>query len=103
MDITAQELRSKLNSGDNVVLLDVREAWEHEDFNIGGQLMPVGTLMNSFWELEDHKGDEIVVYCRSGARSGMAQALLQAQGFSNVRNLTGGMLAWRDAFGDTKP
>ena len=103
MDITAQELRNKLKSGDNVILVDVREAWEHEDFNIGGQLLPVGTLMNSFWELEDHKDDEIVVYCRSGARSGMAQALLQAQGFSKVRNLTGGMLAWRDTFGDTKP
>jgi rhodanese-related sulfurtransferase len=103
MDLTAQELHNKLKSGDNVILLDVRESWEHEDFNIGGQLLPVGTLMNSFWELEDHKDDEIVVYCRSGARSGMAQALLQAQGFSKVRNLTGGMLAWRDTFGDTKP
>lgn len=103
MDITAQELRNKLKSGDNVILVDVREAWEHEDFNIGGQLLPVGTLMNSFWELEDHKNDEIVVYCRSGARSGVAQALLQAQGFSNVRNLTGGMNAWRETFGDTKP
>ncbi len=103
MDITVQELRQKLESGAPFVLIDVREAWENEEFNVGGQLIPVGTLMNTFWELEEHKGDEIVLYCRSGARSGMAQALLQAQGFANVRNLTGGMLAWKAAFGDTKP
>lgn len=103
MDVTAQELRQKLASGEKIVLIDVREPWENEAFNIGGQLMPIGALMNTFWELEDHKDDEIVVYCRSGARSGMAQALLQAQGFSKVRNLIGGMLAWQEAFGDAKP
>ncbi|MBK9336276.1 MAG: rhodanese-like domain-containing protein [Lewinellaceae bacterium] len=103
MDITVQELQQKLASGESVLLIDVREPWENEEFNVGGQLLPVGTLMNTFWELDDHKNDEIVLYCRSGARSGMAQALLQAQGFTNVRNLTGGMLAWKAVFGDTKP
>lgn len=98
--ISVHELKQKLESGTPFVFIDVREPWENEEFNIGGQLIPVGELMNRVGELEDHKDDEVVVYCRSGARSGMAQALLQAQGFSNVRNLVGGVLAWKEAFGN---
>jgi rhodanese-related sulfurtransferase len=103
MDITVQELKQKLESGETPTLIDVRETWENEEFNLGGQLIPLGGLMNQLWELEPHKDAEVIVYCRSGNRSGMAQALLQAQGFVNVRNLTGGVLAWKDAFGETKP
>ncbi len=103
MDITVEELNQKLQSGEKFVFIDVREPWENEEFNLGAQLIPLGTLMNSMWELEDHKGEEIVVHCRSGARSGMAQAMMQAQGFQNVRNLTGGIMAWEAAFGRTKP
>jgi len=103
MDITVQELRQKLESGEKFVFIDVREPWEYEEFNLGARLMPLGELMNRMWELEDHKNDEIVLYCRSGNRSGMAQSLMQAQGFTNVRNLSGGLLAWQNAFGATKP
>lgn len=103
MNINVQELRQKLQSGEKFVLLDVRETWEHEEFNLGGTLLPLGDLMNKMWELEDHKNDEIVLYCRSGNRSGMAQSLLTANGFSNVRNLNGGVLAWMEAFGPVKP
>ncbi|MCC6461117.1 MAG: rhodanese-like domain-containing protein [Saprospiraceae bacterium] len=103
MDINVQELRDRLAAGEKFVFIDVREPWEYEEFNLGAQLIPLGNLMNSMWELEGHKNDEIVVHCRSGSRSGMAQALMQAQGFSNVRNLSGGVVAWKDAFGDTKP
>lgn len=103
MDITVQELRKKLEAGEDFVLVDVREVWENDEFNVGGQLIPLGELMNRLYELDDHKNDEVVVYCRSGNRSGTAQALMQAQGFTNVRNLIGGMIAWRDTFGDTKP
>ncbi|MBL7829037.1 MAG: rhodanese-like domain-containing protein [Saprospiraceae bacterium] len=99
MNITVQELKQKLDAGENFLLLDVREPWEYEEFNLGGRLMPVNGLMNQMWELEDYKNQEIVVHCRSGARSGMAQALMTAQGFTNVRNLTGGVMAWIDAFG----
>ena len=80
MDISVQELQQKRASGEKFVFIDVREPWEYEEFNLGAQLIPLGTLMNSFWELEDHKNDEIVVHCRSGSSSGMAQALLSAQG-----------------------
>lgn len=103
MDITVQELHQKLESGASFVFIDVREPWEYEEFNLGAQLIPLGTLIGSLNDLEDHKNDEIVVHCRSGARSGQAQALMQLQGFSNVRNLTGGVIAWKDAYGNAKP
>lgn len=103
MDITVQELREKLNSGEKFVFIDVREPWEYEEFNLGATLMPLSELMNRMWELENHKHDEIVVHCRSGNRSGMAQSMLQANGFTNVRNLAGGVIAWQDAFGMEKP
>jgi len=103
MEITVQDLRQKLEAGEQFVFIDVREPWEYEEFNLGAQLIPLNTLVNSMQELEDHKDEEIVVHCRSGARSGMAQGLLLANGFKKVRNLTGGVLAWQAAFGTTKP
>ena len=103
MDINVQELRDRLAAGEKFVFIDVREPWEYEEFNLGATLMPLGELMNKLWELEDHKNDEIVVHCRSGQRSGMAQSMLTANGFSNVRNLSGGVNAWMDAFGPVKP
>ena len=99
MDITVQELKQKLDNSDNFIFIDVREAHEHEEFNIGGDLISLGQVMDSIDGMEEHKNDEIVVYCRSGNRSAMAQSLLEAAGFSNVRNLTGGILAWQDAYG----
>ncbi|MCY7328094.1 MAG: rhodanese-like domain-containing protein [Saprospiraceae bacterium] len=102
MDITVQELRQKLESGEKFVFIDVREPWENEEFNLDAQLIPLGTLIGSMPELDEHKNEEIVVHCRSGARSGQAQGLMQANGFTNVRNLTGGIMAWEAAFGKTK-
>lgn len=102
MDITVQELREKLESGEKFVFIDVREPWENEEFNISAQLIPLGTLITSMHELDDHKNDEIVVHCRSGARSGQAQGMMQANGFTNVRNLTGGIMAWEAAYGKAK-
>lgn len=99
MEITVQELSEKLKAGDSFVLIDVREPWEYEEFNIGAKLVPVGELVNRIGELEEYKASEVVVHCRSGARSAMAQGLLMAHGFQNVRNLKGGMMAWQAAFG----
>lgn len=99
MDITVLELRQKLDARENIVLIDVREPWEYEEFNLGGKLIPVGTLMNTMWELDEYKEADVIVHCRSGARSAMAQGLLLANGFKNVRNLKGGTLAWLEAFG----
>lgn len=102
MEITVQELRQKLDSGESFVFIDVREPWEYEEFNIGARLIPINTLVNSMYELDEHKDDQIVVHCRSGNRSGMAQGLLIANGFKNVLNLKGGVLAWIEAYGETK-
>ncbi len=103
MEITVQDLRQKLESGEQFVFIDVREPWEYEEFNLGARLIPLNTLVNSMYELDEHKDDQIIVHCRSGARSGMAQGLMLANGFKNVLNLKGGVLAWQDAFGNTKP
>lgn len=99
MDITVQELKTKLDNKENFVFIDVREQYEYDEFNIGAKLIPLGNIQAALEDLEDHKNDEIVVHCRSGARSAGAQQLMQAAGFTNVRNLTGGVLAWQTAFG----
>ncbi|MEO1258380.1 MAG: rhodanese-like domain-containing protein [Bacteroidota bacterium] len=98
MDITVQQLKEKMDSAASFTLIDVREAWEHDEFNVGGELIPLGELMNKIPEIAHKKADEVVVYCRSGNRSGMAQQLLQSAGFSNVRNLIGGMVHWQDVY-----
>lgn len=103
MEITVQDLREKLEAGEPFVFIDVREPWEYEEFNLGAKLIPLYTLVNSMYELDEHKDDPIIVHCRSGARSGMAQGLLLANGFKNVLNLKGGVLAWQEAYGNSKP
>jgi rhodanese-related sulfurtransferase len=99
MDITAPELKEKIDRGDDFVLIDVREPYERDEFNIGGRLIPIGTFMSAIDELKTQREKEIVVYCRSGNRSAMAVYLLKAAGFQNPRNLIGGMLLWQDYFG----
>jgi len=99
MDINVKELKEKISNGEDFVLIDVREPYEHEDFNVGGKLIPMGNFPAVLPELAEHKDEEIVLYCRSGRRSGIIQHMMLAQGFKNVRNLEGGMLAWIDAFG----
>jgi len=99
MDIKIQELKQKLDNKETFVFIDVREEHEYQEFNLGAKLIPLGNIMATMDELEEHKEDEIVVHCRSGARSGMAKQLLSEAGFKNVRNLEGGVLAWIDTYG----
>ena len=99
MDITVQELKERLDRGDDLVLIDVRESYENEEFNVGGKLIPIGKFMASIPDLAEYKDKEVVLYCRSGDRSGIAGHLLRASGFKNPRNLVGGMLAWIQYFG----
>ncbi len=98
MDITVEELKKRLDAKEELVLIDVREPHEHEEFNVGGELIPVGTIVDRLDDLMKHKEDEVILYCRSGNRSGMAQNILRQVGFTNARNLEGGMLAWQDKF-----
>lgn len=100
MDITVQELKQKLDNKEEFMFLDVREAWEYDEFNLGATLVPIGTIVDAIDDLEEHKNNEIVIHCRSGQRSGMAQQMFQMAGYTNVRNLEGGVLAWKDAFGE---
>ena len=99
MDIDVKELKTKMDRGDRFLLLDVREPYENAEFNVGGHLIPMGHFPAAIEHLEDHKAEEVIVYCRSGRRSATVQYILQQAGFSNVRNLEGGMLAWMEAFG----
>lgn len=99
MDITITELKEKLEKGEEFVFIDVREDYEYEEFNLGAQLIPLGDVMDAVDGLEAHKADEVIVHCRSGARSAKAQQILEMNGFENVRNLEGGVLAWIEKYG----
>lgn len=93
-EITVRELKAMMDRDEPLVLLDVRRPDEHEYADIGGTLVPLNELPDRLAELEAHRDDLIVVYCRSGARSGRAVQFLQEHGFGNVKNLSGGILAW---------
>lgn len=95
MDITTQQLKERQTTGnDEFVLLDVREDYERAEFNIGGLHIPLGEIGASLDKLISYRDQEVIVYCRSGKRSAVAQSLLLQSGFKNVRNLEGGMLAY---------
>ncbi|MBO0934253.1 rhodanese-like domain-containing protein [Fibrella aquatilis] len=95
MDITVQELRERLEKGEKLNLIDVREPNEYADDNIGAMLIPLGELPYRIDDLDGMQDEEVIVHCRSGARSARAQQFLEENGFTNVRNLVGGMLAYR--------
>ncbi|HUZ60560.1 MAG TPA: rhodanese-like domain-containing protein [Hanamia sp.] len=98
--ITPEEVKKRLEAGEKLHLVDVRQPEENEEFNIGGILLPLGKIQSMQTEdIEDLKNDEVICYCRSGKRSGTATLFLEQSGFTNVKNLTGGMLAWREKFG----
>ena len=94
--ISVEELKQRLDKGEKINLIDVREPNENAEFNIGGTLLPLGDIRNYNTDsIDDLKDKEVILYCRSGNRSGMATQILEQMGFSNVKNLTGGMLAWK--------
>ena len=98
--ISVEELKARLDAGEPLHLLDVREPGEHEDFNIGGVLLPLGNIRNlQIDDIDGWKDEEVICYCRSGNRSGMACMVLESAGFTNVKNLNGGMMAWQDMAG----
>ncbi|SDG24556.1 rhodanese-like domain-containing protein [Chitinophaga filiformis] len=99
-NISATELKKRMDNGESLNIVDVREPHEHAEFNIGGILVPLGDIRAmQVDELEDLKDQEVIVYCRSGGRSGQAAMILETMGFQNVKNLTGGMLAWQEQVG----
>lgn len=99
-NITAETLKQRIDKGEALNIVDVREPHEHEEFNIGGILLPLGEIRAmQVDELEDLKEKEVIVYCRSGNRSGQAAMILETMGFQNVKNLEGGTLNWQEKFG----
>ena len=92
--IDVSTLKSKLDAGESLHLVDVREPSEHDEFNIGGILLPLGNIrVGEIDSIEDLRDKEVYLYCRSGNRSGQAALILESMGFSNVTNVVGGMLA----------
>ncbi|MEI7589568.1 MAG: rhodanese-like domain-containing protein [Chitinophagia bacterium] len=97
--ITVEALKAKLDAGEKINLVDVREPHEHAAFNIGGILLPLGQVqMMQLDDIEDLKEEIVYVYCRSGNRSGQACLMLEPYGFKNVINVAGGMLDWQAKF-----
>ena len=95
--ISVEELKARIDAGESLHLLDVREPSEHADFNIGGTLLPLGKVQTMQTDaIDDWKDEEVICYCRSGNRSGQACLILETAGFTNIKNLTGGMMAWQD-------
>jgi rhodanese-related sulfurtransferase len=94
-DITVEDLKTRIDQQEKFVFIDVREEWEYEDDNLGALNIPLGELPGRLEEIESHKDAEIIVHCRSGARSGNAKKFLESKGFSKVRNVLGGIMAYR--------
>jgi rhodanese-related sulfurtransferase len=97
--ISVEELKAKMDAGEKINLVDVREPHEHEAFNIGGILLPLGKVQGlETDEIDDLKNETVYVYCRSGNRSGQACLMLEPYGFKDIVNVSGGMLAWQEKF-----
>ncbi|MDI6401791.1 rhodanese-like domain-containing protein [Balneolaceae bacterium ANBcel3] len=93
-EISVHELKKLIDEGNSPFILDVREPFEKDLVDIGGELVPLGELALRTDEFEDHKHEPVVIYCRSGARSAEACKILMSEGYTDVRNLKGGILDW---------
>jgi len=98
--ITVEALKSRMDAGEKLNLIDCREPSEFAEFNIGAKLIPLGMIQTmQADELNDLREDEVIIHCRSGKRSMMACMFLDSLGFKNTVNVTGGVLAWQEKFG----
>ena len=96
--ITVLELKNRMNGAEDFQLIDVRETFEHEDFNIGGELIPLHEISLRIEQIATDK--PVIIYCRKGIRSQIAiQRLQQKFPFTNLINLIGGTEAWKKEFG----
>ncbi len=92
--IEATTLKQRMVT-EKINLIDVRQPEEHAEFNIGGILLPLGNIMSmQIEDIEELRDEEVICYCRSGQRSMQAAMMLETMGFTNVKNLVGGMLGW---------
>ena len=94
-EVTVQELKQMFDSKEDFQLIDVRESYEYDIANLGGELIPVGTILDNVEKISKEK--TVVVHCRSGQRSKTAiMNLEENQQFKNLFNLRGGILAYAD-------
>src|SRR5579875_2189859 len=101
--ISVEQLKQRLDAGDKPFILDVREPHEYQIVNLGAPLIPVGQLPQRLNEIPVGKDQEIVVHCKSGGRSQNASLALKQAGFTNVKNLAGGITAWADKIDKSLP
>jgi rhodanese-related sulfurtransferase len=94
-DISASEFKMRTIESSPFKLIDVREQLEFQTYNLGGVNIPLGILLRNTEEIEDWKNEELIVICQHGLRSETARRFLSMNGFKNVRNLLGGILALR--------
>lgn len=99
--ITVEELKARMDAGEKINLLDVREPDEYAVSNIqGALLLPLGKVQTmQIDDIEDWRNEEVIIHCRSGKRSATACLFLETMGFTNTVNVEGGILAWEEKFG----
>lgn len=95
-EITVEELKLKIDNNEDFQLIDVREEFEYETSNIEGENIPLASILADAEKVSKDK--PVVIHCKSGKRSAQAISLLESKGFTNLSNLKGGIIAWRDTF-----
>lgn len=101
LSITASELDHRIKNKEDIILIDVRESFEYEEFNIGGTLIPLGKIFENLSLIPADK--TVVIYCQKGIRSQIAiQRLQQKFSYNNLINLQGGVEAWIKNFGKVR-
>jgi len=98
-EISVQELKEKMDNKEDFQLIDVREDFEYEVSNLGGVLIPLGGILIEADKIAKDK--PVIVQCRSGKRSAAAIMQLEQRGYTNLYNLTGGILAWANEIDPT--
>jgi rhodanese-related sulfurtransferase len=99
-NISVEELKARMDSGEALNIIDVREPAEYAEYNIGAKLLPLGQIMAMQLEsIDGLKDQEIILHCKAGMRSMQACVVLEQAGFTNVVNVVGGMNDWRQKFG----
>ncbi|MCB9064213.1 MAG: rhodanese-like domain-containing protein [Chitinophagales bacterium] len=102
-EISVEELKQRVDNGEQLNVLDVRDPDEYAEFNIGAKLLPLGNIINmQIDDIDEWKDKEVIVHCRSGKRSMQACMVLEQVGFADTVNVTGGILAWEEKFGTEK-
>ncbi len=98
--INVVTLKDRIDKGEKLNFIDVREPFEYAERNLSATLIPLGKIMGmQIDELEDLRNEEIIIHCRSGMRSMQACMMLEQMGFTNTVNVEGGILAWIEKFG----